>query len=418
MGSGRFAEEGSSCLGGENLLELLKNYCRTQNMKKSITVGIFGYPNTGKSSLINSMKRSKAVGVGAKPGFTRQMQEVKLDSNITLLDCPGIVFNSFGEGGGAGDDYNNADIVLRNAIDMEKIPDPVSVVDAVLRRCPRNRLMELYEIPAYRSSEEFLAYVAQKSGKLRKGGGPDYKAAAVSVLRDWQTGRIKFYTVPPERQSNAVVATEIVTQWAKEFDLDSLLQKEQETVVNKLHAANSYGPALMLSAGEVKSDAAFAQVLAGGQQAMDQDDDDEDDDENDEMDGGDDGDDDDDEEEDNEMDLSEELVSDEEVKQDRYAVPDVKKGSLVMHVANKAKPRDEPRRVKAAAAAMDDYVAPLTKAQRKNLRKKEEKRAAKKQMDVDDGDDEFEAEPYNMDEFVPVAHSNMPVDEEEEDYRF
>jgi nuclear GTP-binding protein len=65
---------GGTCLGGDNLLELLKNYCRSQNLKKTITVGIIGYPNTGKSSLINSLKRSKAAAVGAKPGFTRTMQ--------------------------------------------------------------------------------------------------------------------------------------------------------------------------------------------------------------------------------------------------------------------------------------------------------------------------------------------------------
>jgi len=43
-------------------------------MKKSITVGIIGIPNVGKSSLINSLKRTKAVGVGATPGFTKAAQ--------------------------------------------------------------------------------------------------------------------------------------------------------------------------------------------------------------------------------------------------------------------------------------------------------------------------------------------------------
>jgi nuclear GTP-binding protein len=61
-------------LGASTLLSLLKNYCRSQNIKTSITVGIIGYPNVGKSSLINSLKRSKAVGVGATPGFTKVMQ--------------------------------------------------------------------------------------------------------------------------------------------------------------------------------------------------------------------------------------------------------------------------------------------------------------------------------------------------------
>jgi predicted GTPase len=65
---------GSETLGTETLVSLLKNYCRSGDMKKSITVGIIGIPNVGKSSLINSLKRSKAVGVGATPGFTKAAQ--------------------------------------------------------------------------------------------------------------------------------------------------------------------------------------------------------------------------------------------------------------------------------------------------------------------------------------------------------
>ena len=43
-------------------------------MKKSVTVGIIGYPNVGKSSIINSLKRSGAVNVGATPGLTKTLQ--------------------------------------------------------------------------------------------------------------------------------------------------------------------------------------------------------------------------------------------------------------------------------------------------------------------------------------------------------
>jgi nuclear GTP-binding protein len=39
-----------------------------------ITVGIIGYPNVGKSSLINSLKRERAVGVSSTPGFTKTTQ--------------------------------------------------------------------------------------------------------------------------------------------------------------------------------------------------------------------------------------------------------------------------------------------------------------------------------------------------------
>jgi len=68
----------SQCLGADTLLQLLKNYCRNLNLKTAITVGIIGYPNVGKSSLINSLKRSKVVTVGSTPGLTRSLQVKKL----------------------------------------------------------------------------------------------------------------------------------------------------------------------------------------------------------------------------------------------------------------------------------------------------------------------------------------------------
>ena len=84
----------STAIGTENLMNILKNYARVQGeakTKQQITVGVVGFPNVGKSSLINSLKRCRAAAVGNTPGVTKSMQEINLDKNIVLIDSPGVV---------------------------------------------------------------------------------------------------------------------------------------------------------------------------------------------------------------------------------------------------------------------------------------------------------------------------------------
>lgn len=211
----------SDCRGAENVMKLLKNYCRSHEVKLSITVGIVGLPNVGKSSVINSLKRSHVVNVGATPGLTRSMQEIHLDKNVKLLDCPGVVMLKSGE--------NDASLALRNCKRIEKLDDVVSPVREILNRCPAERLISLYKISTFSSVEEFLQKVATIRGKLKKGGVVDTEAAARIVLHDWNEGKIPYYTLPPARDQG-ILDSAVVSELGKEFNVDEVYKNEDSYI--------------------------------------------------------------------------------------------------------------------------------------------------------------------------------------------
>ncbi|XP_023163855.1 guanine nucleotide-binding protein-like 1 [Drosophila hydei] len=59
-----------------------------------LTIGCLGFPNVGKSSLINALKGRKVVSVSRTPGHTKHFQTIFLVQNVRVCDCPGLVFPS------------------------------------------------------------------------------------------------------------------------------------------------------------------------------------------------------------------------------------------------------------------------------------------------------------------------------------
>lgn len=218
------ATTATTAVGMDGLLQLLKNYARTGagggKSKTTIVVGIIGYPNVGKSSIINALKRTRAVGVSSRPGFTTSMQEVVLDRNVRLLDSPGVVFN-------------DQSAMLGNCVDPDQVEDPIPPVAALLKRCNHATLLMAYNIPAFPPGDTmmFLAMVARSYGRVLKGGVPDKIAAARAVLRDWNSGKIPYFTAPPKDNAPEVSGDAVVVSgFGKEFDLS----KFDEAVMSSL----------------------------------------------------------------------------------------------------------------------------------------------------------------------------------------
>lgn len=216
--------QGSECLGADILIQLLKNYARSKGgLKTSINVGIVGLPNVGKSSLVNSLKRSRVAKVGNQPGVTKNIQEVNLDKQVTLLDSPGVVFQEVGEDGQAA-------AALRNCIKIENLEDPALPITEILKRCPQKQLVKLYRIPAYENVDEFLVHIATVRGKLKRGGTVDVVAAAKIVLQDWNDGKIPYFTLPPKRNTEVKGSSTVLADWGAEFDITALENEKAQVI--------------------------------------------------------------------------------------------------------------------------------------------------------------------------------------------
>ena len=230
------------------LFKALKSYAAAKQLKRAISVGVIGYPNVGKSSVINALtsrlgSSGSACPVGAEAGVTTVLREVKIDSKLKLLDSPGIVFPSSTGGTRESKSQDQARLVLLNAVPPKQIIDPIPAVNLLLKRLSTSqemlkKLMDVYGLPPLMSSDgdattDFLVQVARKRGRLGKGGVPNLNSAAMTVITDWRDGRIQGWMDAPvltvgegkenvEQGEKMADQKEVVTEWAKEFRLEGL----------------------------------------------------------------------------------------------------------------------------------------------------------------------------------------------------
>lgn len=155
---------------------------------------MIGYPNTGKSSVINTLRKKKVCTVAPIAGETKVWQYITLMKRIYMIDCPGIVPPNQGD--------SDESLLLRGSIRVENVEYPAQYIEAVMGRVQPKHLQRTYELSGYTDATTFLELLARKKGRVLKGGEPDLDGCAKIVINDWIRGKLPWFTPPPMKEGD------------------------------------------------------------------------------------------------------------------------------------------------------------------------------------------------------------------------
>jgi len=188
--------EVSDVLTVERLMDVF-NELRTQQSLEVIEVGMIGYPNVGKSSIINVLMGAKKVSVGSTPGKTKHFQTLQLSETVTLCDCPGLVFPTLM--------HSKADMVLNGVIPIDNLTDFITPSRLMVHRLSIKQINQCYKLrlPENKKHSKLItvydvldSYCRQR-GLLTKSKVPNRNEAARVMLKDYMKGKMVYNHFPP-----------------------------------------------------------------------------------------------------------------------------------------------------------------------------------------------------------------------------
>ncbi|XP_021279099.1 GTPase LSG1-2-like [Herrania umbratica] len=167
---------------------------------KNVVVGFVGYPNVGKSSTINALLGQKRTGVTSTPGKTKHFQTLIISDELTLCDCPGLVFPSFSS--------SRYEMIASGVLPIDRMTEHREAVQVVANRVQRHIIEDVYKInlpkpKPYESqsrppqASEFLRAYCASRGYVASSGLPDETRAARQILKDYIDGKLPHYEIPP-----------------------------------------------------------------------------------------------------------------------------------------------------------------------------------------------------------------------------
>ena len=178
------------------------NYNKSKNQSNNaLMVGFIGYPNVGKSSIINVLMKTKKAGVANIPGRTKHYQTLFLpeepnlnisSKSICLVDCPGLIFPSF--------TTSKADMLVNGIYPIDTLSDIYNPIQIIINQIPSKILANFYKIilPDIYSAKQFLQIIAKKRGFYTGNGLPEEAKTAKLILRDYTSGKLLYCHLRPD----------------------------------------------------------------------------------------------------------------------------------------------------------------------------------------------------------------------------
>src|SRR3989344_6846665 len=148
----------------------LLNKIRELAKGKPVTVGVVGFPNTGKSTLINVLKGRKSAGTSPVSGYTKVLQMVKITKDIMMIDTPGILHYT-----------NDTDMLAMGVLNAESLKDPEMSAVKLIESLD-GKIEAYFGVERKEDSFEILDNIAIKKHILKKGGVPDTNRMAVEII--------------------------------------------------------------------------------------------------------------------------------------------------------------------------------------------------------------------------------------------
>ena len=153
---------------------------------RDILVGTLGYPNVGKSSVINGVTGRHRTGTSPISGYTKGVQNVDAGSRIMFIDTPGVI--PFDE----NDEYIQGLLGIKDATHLkDHIGVALKIIEKILAE-NKTALESLYKITVENESNyDVLKLIGKQCNFLQKKGEVDETRTATKIINDWQIGLLR-----------------------------------------------------------------------------------------------------------------------------------------------------------------------------------------------------------------------------------